>query len=37
VLGIAGFAGVNVVAILVLVPLVLAGLSVARSSRRAIA
>lgn len=37
VLGFAGFAGVNVVAILVLVPLVLAGVSVARSSRRAVA
>jgi MFS family permease len=35
VLGIAGFAGVNVVAILVLVPLVLAGVGVARASRRA--
>ena len=33
VLGIAGFAGVNVVAILVLVPLVLAGVAVARASR----
>lgn len=37
VLGFAGFAGVNVVAILVLVPLVLAGVAVARASRRAVA
>lgn len=37
VLGLAGFAGVNVVAILVLVPLVLAGVAVARASRRAVA
>lgn len=34
VLGFAGFAGVNVVAILVLVPLVLAGVAVARASRQ---
>lgn len=34
VLGFAGFAGVNVVAILVLVPLVLAGVAVARAARQ---
>jgi MFS family permease len=34
VLGLGGYAGVNVVAILVLVPLVLAGVSAARASRR---
>lgn len=36
-LGLAGFAGVNVVAILVLVPLLLAGVAVARSSRAPVA
>ena len=37
VLGLAGYAGVNVVAILVLVPLVIAGVSVGRASRRPVA
>jgi MFS family permease len=37
VLGLGGYAGVNVVAILVLVPLVIAGVSVARGSRRRVA
>ncbi len=36
-LGIGGFAGVNVVAILVLVPLLLAGVAVARSTREPVA
>ncbi|BDZ54479.1 hypothetical protein GCM10025870_15520 [Agromyces marinus] len=37
VLGVAGFAGVNVVATLVLVPLVVAGLAVLRDARRRVA
>ncbi|SDT17458.1 Predicted arabinose efflux permease, MFS family [Agromyces flavus] len=37
VLGIAGFAGVNVVAMLVLVPLLLAGVAVARGARQPVA
>jgi MFS family permease len=37
VLGLGGYAGVNVVAILVLVPLVIAGVAVARGSRRRVA
>jgi hypothetical protein len=37
VLGLGGYAGVNVVAMLVLVPLVIAGVSVARGSRRPVA